>query len=286
MELQYEHPHGRLYLGDSAEWLASLDDASVDLVFADPPYNLKEEPWDKIGTQDEYIDWSICWIAQASRILKPSGSLYVCGKSEIIADLRRPAMKHFKHCRWLIWHYGDGINLFPSWTRSHQSIIRFAQKATPKFNIDDVRRPVKPRKRQEQESEPRYSGLRFKPPSHPLGAKPLDVICVPCHKQPAERTSHRTQKPEELVRKFVLASTDVGDLVIDPFSGSGTTAVVAEQLNRRWMACDINPEYNEWAVQRIESVKRMTQAEWIAYDREVARRRERGRLEKLVKTSA
>jgi site-specific DNA-methyltransferase (adenine-specific) len=89
-----------------------------------------------------------------------------------------------------------------------------------------------------------------------------------------EKTPHPTQKPEELVRKFVLASSNPGDLVIDPFSGSGTTLVVAEQLGRGWLGCDLNPEYNEWAVKRIQNVRRMTIEEWIEYDRQVAARRE------------
>jgi site-specific DNA-methyltransferase (adenine-specific) len=76
------------------------------------------------------------------------------------------------------------------------------------------------------------------------------------------------------LRKFVLASSNEDDLVIDPFSGSGTTAVVAEQLNRRWMGCDLDAQYNRWAIERIENVRRMTKDEWIAFDRKTAERRE------------
>ena len=69
-----------------------------------------------------------------------------------------------------------------------------------------------------------------------------------------EKTPHPTQKPEELLRKLILASSSEGDLVLDPFSGSGTTAVVASQLHRQWLACDENPEYNQWAAQRLDSI--------------------------------
>ena len=89
-QLQYEHPNGKLYQGNSIDWLASLDDASVDLVFADPPYNIKKADWDSFESQEHYIAWSIQWISQASRVLKPTGSLYVCGFSEILADLKHP----------------------------------------------------------------------------------------------------------------------------------------------------------------------------------------------------
>ena len=110
---------------------------------------------------------------------------------------------------------------------------------------------------------------------HPLGAKPKDVLEIPttCNGM-GEKTPHPTQKPEELVRRLVLAASNAGDLVIDPFSGSGTTAVVAEQLGRRWRACDLNPEYNAWAVERIENVHRKTVEEWIEFDRQNTARRE------------
>jgi len=282
-QLQYAHPNGRLYQGNSLDWLKSLDDTSVDLVFADPPYNIKKADWDNFDSQEKYIEWSIKWIEQASRVLKPTGSLYVCGFSEILADLKHPASKYFKHCRWLIWHYKNKANLGNDWGRSHESIIHFRKSDATKLNVDDVRTP--------------YGAHTLKYPSHPQagtsaygkgvdkqrdnwmphpkGAKPKDVIDIPttCNGM-CEKTPHPTQKHEELVRKFVLASSNESDLVIDPFSGSGTTAVVAEQLNRQWMACDLEPQYNQWAIERIESVRRISKDEWIAHDRKTAERRE------------
>ena len=85
-QLQYKHPNGFLYQGNSIEWLSSLDDASVDLVFADPPYNIKKADWDSFESQEKYIAWSMQWIAQASRVLKPTGSL-VCVR--FFGDTRR-----------------------------------------------------------------------------------------------------------------------------------------------------------------------------------------------------
>lgn len=282
-QLQYTHPHGQIYQGNSLDWLASLDSESVDLVFADPPYNIKKAEWDNFENQEKYIDWSIQWISQASRILKSTGSLYVCGFSEILADLKYSVSKYFKNCRWLIWHYKNKANLGSDWGRSHESIIHFRKSDQVKINIDDVRIP--------------YGAHTLKYPSHPQaetsaygkgktkknnnwtpnpkGAKPKDVIEIPttCNGM-GETTPHPTQKPEELLRKFILASSQEGDMIIDPFSGSGTTIVVAEQLNRRWMGCDLNIEYNNWAIQRLENVRRMTKEEWIAFDRKNSERRE------------
>jgi site-specific DNA-methyltransferase (adenine-specific) len=110
---------------------------------------------------------------------------------------------------------------------------------------------------------------------NPKGAKPKDVFDIPttCNGM-GEKTPHPTQKPEELLRRFVLASSCEGDLVIDPFSGSGTTLVVAEQMKRRWMGCDLSEAYNRWAVERLENVPDRSITEWVALDRKTAERRE------------
>jgi len=281
--LHYNHAHGNLYQGDSIEWLRSLEDETVDLIFADPPYNIKKAEWDNFESQEKYIEWSIEWIEQASRVLKPTGTMYVCGFSEILADIKHPAMRFFKSCRWIVWHYKNKANLGNDWGRSHESLIHFRKAEKVKLNIDDIRIP--------------YGAHTLKYPSHPQaetsqyakgntnkrdnwtpnskGAKPKDVIDIPttCNGM-GETTPHPTQKPEELVRKFVLASSNVGEMVLDPFSGSGTTLVVAEQLGRHWLGCDREAEYNMWAMDRIDNVRKMTVEDWIEYDRKTAERRE------------
>jgi len=282
-QVHYSHLHGQIYQGNAIDWLRSLETESTDLIFADPPYNIKKADWDNFENQAQYLEWSLQWIQEAARILKSTGSLYICGFSEILADIKYLAAKYFKGCRWLIWHYKNKANLGNDWGRSHESIIHFRKSNYVKINIDDVRIP--------------YSAHTLKYPSHPQattsaygkkatkkydhwtphpkGAKPKDVIEIPttCNGM-GETTPHPTQKPEELLRKLVLASSNEGDLVIDPFSGSGTTLVVAEQLNRYWMGCDLNMEYNDWAFNRIANVPRMTKEEWIFLDRKNAERRE------------
>jgi len=282
-QLQYEHPHGKLYQGDSIDWLKSLESESVALIFADPPYNIKKADWDNFEGQEQYIEWSLQWITEASRILKTTGSLYICGFSEILADLKHPASRHFKGCRWLIWHYKNKANLGSDWGRSHESMIHFRKSDKTKLNVDDVRitygaHTLKYPSHPQAETSAYGKGTTKKRDNwtpNPKGAKPKDVIEIPttCNGM-GETTAHPTQKPEELLRKFVLASSHEGELVIDPFSGSGTTVVVAEQLNRRWMGCDLNIEYNDWAFKRIENVRHMTKEEWIAFDRKNAERRE------------
>ncbi len=278
----YIRKNGLLFTDDSLQWLKTLCDDSVDLIFADPPYNIKKADWDTFDSQEEYIQWSMKWIAEAARILKPSGSLYVCGFSEILADLKHPAMKYFAGCKWLVWHYRNKANLGKDWGRSHESILHFRKSKKFSLNIDEIRipysehtlkYPVHPQAQSSQYANGKKTSSIWTP--NPLGAKPKDVFEIPttCNGM-GEKTKHPTQKPEELLRKLILASSNIDDIIVDPFSGSGTTLVVAEQLKRLWIGCEKNQEYNSWAINRIDHVMPRTIDQWIAFDRENSKRRE------------
>ncbi|MCL2772600.1 MAG: site-specific DNA-methyltransferase [Oscillospiraceae bacterium] len=279
-ELCYKN--GLLFTGDSLLWLKTIKDSSIDLVFADPPYNIKKADWDKFESQEEYINWSIKWIEEISRILKPTGSLYVCGFSEILADIKHPAMRYFAGCKWLIWNYRNKANLGNDWGRSHESILHLRKSKDYKMNIDNIRisygehtlrYPVHPQVETSQYSNDKNISHIWEP--NPLGAKPKDVFEIPtiCNGM-AEKTNHPTQKPEELLKKILLASSNAEDIILDPFSGSGTTIVTAEQLGRKWVACEMNPEYNMWAVNRINNIVYRSVDEWILFDKANAKRRE------------
>ena len=270
----YRLGNSTLFEGDSVEWLRSLAAESVDLIFADPPYNINKADWDKFESQEQYISWSINWIKEASRVLTKSGTLYICGFSEILSDLKYPSMKYFKTCKWLIWYYKNKANIGRDWGRSHESILHLRKNNQFTMNVDDVRIPYGrhslkyPFHPQAETSQFGNGGKRkdiWTP--HPLGAKPRDVLEVPttCNGM-SEKTPHPTQKPEELLRKLILASSNEGDIVLDPFSGSGTTLVVSEQLNRTWLGCELSPQYNKWAIQRLEHVTKKPRHEWIAFD--------------------
>ncbi|KAA8820494.1 restriction endonuclease subunit M [Bifidobacterium rousetti] len=272
-------PDGVLFLGDSIEWMKHIRDESVDMVFADPPYNIRKADWDDFGSQEQYIEWSMTWIEQASRILKPTGSLYICGFSEILADLKHPSMRYFASCRWLVWFYRNKANLGKDWGRSHESILHLRKKDFKHINYDSVRIPYGkhtlkyPDHPQADSSQYGRKGSHWTP--NPLGAKPKDVIEIPttCNGM-NEKTPHPTQKPEELLRKLVLAASNEGDVILDPFSGSGTTAVVASQLHRLWLACDENAEYNQWATERLDAIDHSrTIEQWMAFDRDNYERR-------------
>lgn len=280
-EMFYLHPNGALWLGDSIEWLRSLEDNSVDLAFADPPYNIKKADWDDFKTHAEYVDWSTNWIKEVFRVLKNTGTLYICGFSEILADLLAPSMKYFKSCRWIVWHYKNKANLGNDWGRSHESILHLRKTKDFTFNVDNVRIPYSehtlkypshPQADSSQYNKGKSKNHIWEP--NPKGAKPKDVLEIPttCNGM-HEKTPHPTQKPEELIRKIILASSNAGDLIIDPFMGSGTTAVCSEQLQRKWKGCDISTEYLGWAVNRIELVEDWTIEQWNQYDFENLKRR-------------
>ena len=277
----YKNKNNVLYEGNSIEWLKSIENETVDLIFADPPYNIKKADWDKFESQEKYIQWSMKWIEEAARVLKKTGTLYICGFSEILADLKHPSMEYFKGCKWLVWYYKNKANLGKDWGRSHESMLHLRKSKIFTMNINDIRIPygkhtLKYPSHPQAETSQYGNGEKrkdiWKP--HPLGAKPKDVIEVPttCNGM-EEKTPHPTQKPEELLRKLILASSNENDLVIDPFSGSGTTLVVAEQLGRRWFGCDLSHEYNQWAIERLENNIRRRKEEWIAFDRANENRR-------------
>ncbi|MDZ7960245.1 MAG: site-specific DNA-methyltransferase [Aulosira sp. DedQUE10] len=284
MKLFYSHENGQLWQGDAIEWLGSLDTESVDLVIADPPYNIKKAEWDNFASQQAYVEWSLTWIEQVSRILKPTGSFYICGFSEILADLKLPASRFFKGCRWLIWHYKNKANLSTDWGRSHESILHLRKSKYFYMDIENVRilygehtlkYPSHPQAITSQYANNHNKYSKTWNP-HSKGAKPRDVIEIPttCNGM-NEKTKHPTQKPEELIRKFILASSKRQDIVIDPFLGSGTTAVTAEQLGRKWLCCEINSEYLELALQRLKDANHMSDEEWFWFDRKNEERRKR-----------
>ncbi|MDR0548208.1 MAG: site-specific DNA-methyltransferase [Deltaproteobacteria bacterium] len=278
----YSHKNGLLFTADSIGWLESIKDETIDLVFADPPYNINKADWDKFDSQEEYVKWSIKWISQISRILKPTGSLFICGFSEILADLKLPSMKFFASCKWLVWSYKNKANLGNDWGRSHESILHLRKSKCFKLNIDDIRIPygahtLKYPSHPQAESSQYGNGLKSKEiwTPHHMGAKPKDVLEIPtiCNGM-REKTKHPTQKPEELLRTVLLAASNPADVALDPFSGSGTTLVVAEQLDRKWIGCDINSEYNDLAIDRLKTVLSRSVHYWIDFDNKNKKRRE------------
>jgi len=249
---------GKLYNLDVLEFFKMLPFRSIHLIFADPPYNIKKAEWDTFESQKKYIDWSLKWIKEAERVLHPTGSLYICGFSEILADIKWAASHLFKGCKWLVWYYRNKANLGNDWGRSHESLLHFRKSKKFIFNINEVRipynahtlrYPVRPQAKSSQYSNGKKEYV-WSP--NPDGAKPKDVFELPTLSNHSwEKTVHPTQKPIELVKKVILASSNQDSLIVDPFGGSGTTYAIAEALKRRWLGTEINMEYCEMIKERL-----------------------------------
>lgn len=259
VEPYFETKNGKLYKHDAIKFLKQLDTNSIDLIFADPPYNIKKAEWDTFSNQKEYVDWSMEWISEAHRVLKKTGSLYVCGFSEILADVKWAASHLFKGCKWLVWFYRNKANLGNDWGRSHESILHFRKSKEYIFNIDEVRIPynehtLKYPKRTQAESSQYSSGKKknYTWEPNPLGAKPKDVLEIPTISNGAwEKYPHLTQKPVELLRKIILSSSHSDSVILDPFGGSGTTFAVAEAYGRKWLGTELEQEYCDIIKKRL-----------------------------------
>jgi len=247
----FESNFGKLYNYDAIKYLKQLETNSIGLIFADPPYNINKAEWDTFSSQKEYVDWSMEWISEAHRVLKNTGSLYICGFSEILADIKWAAAHLFKGCKWLVWFYRNKANLGNDWGRSHESILHFRKSKSYIFNIDEIRIPYNehtlkyPKRTQAETSQ--YSNGKKKDYTwepNPLGAKPKDVLEIPTISNGAwEKYPHLTQKPVELLRKIILSSSNPDSTILDPFGGSGTTYAVAEAYNRNWLGTELELEY-------------------------------------------
>jgi len=242
---------GKLYNLDVLDFFKVLPSQSVHLIFADPPYNIKKAEWDTFESQKRYIEWSMKWIKEAERVLHPTGSLYICGFSEILADIKWAASHLFKGCKWLVWYYRNKANLGNDWGRSHESLLHFRKSRSFIFNIDEVRIPYNahtlryPTRPQAESSQYSNNGKKeYMWNPNPAGAKPRDVFELPTLSNHSwEKTPHPTQKPVELVKKIILASSNQDSLIVDPFGGSGTTFAAAEAFDRLWLGTELNPDY-------------------------------------------
>jgi DNA modification methylase len=222
----------RVVPGDALVELGKIADDSVDVVIADPPYNLGKDfgnNTDDHSFQD-YMAFSEAWLRDCRRILKASGTLYVFMGVRFISYLygildQRLGL-HFNS--WICWHYTQGLGKTKGLSPRHDDILMFTKSAAFKFNLDAIRIPQK----------------YYRERNNMRGANPGDVWKFShvhyCH---PNRQDHPTQKPEGLIERMVLASTNEGDVVVDPFAGSGTTPRVCQQLGRSCTAIEINPDF-------------------------------------------
>jgi len=236
-----------VYLGDCVEIMRRLPDKSVDLIFADPPFNIgiKYDVHNDNMPYEEYYKWSEKWIKEAFRLLKDNGTIYVAIGDEFAAEINLILKRTgFNFRNWIIWYYTFGQNQRKKFNRAHTHILYFTKdKANFKFNDKDIRVP--------SARQLIYNDKR----ANPIGKIPDDVwqfsrVCG-TFKERIEK--HPCQMPEDLLELVIKASSNEGDLVLDPFGGTGTTAVVAKKLKRNFITIEISKDYHNIILKRLDN---------------------------------
>lgn len=246
--------------GDATKELRKLPDSFAQAIIADPPYFnvLTAEKWDtQWKAMEEYLAWSTEWAAQCMRVLKDDGLCFIFGqpgkREHAFIHLMSELSRRFQFHDLLIWDRVVGYNeRRDSFTPAYEMVLVLRKGPTAKFNKGAVREPYSPEKIQTYLRDKRYKDPAARMKHLLAGKYATNLLRVPSLKGSSkEKCGHPSQKPIELISKLIVCSTDVGDVVLDPFLGSGTTAVVAQILGRRWLGIENNPLYVELASQRI-----------------------------------
>jgi site-specific DNA-methyltransferase (adenine-specific) len=240
--------------------LPQLPDRFVDLMFADPPYNLTKTFNDRRfrkTTVDQYAGWLDSWLSQTVRLLKPTASVYICGDWESSAAIHRVGEKYFIPRNRITWEREKGRGAKSNWKKCAEDIWFFTVSDDYHFDVDAVmlKRQViapytDPNGAPKDWEETDNGRFRLTHPSNLW-----TDLTVPYWSMP-ENTEHPTQKPEKLLAKIILASSRPGDLVFDPFNGSGTTTVVAKKLGRHYVGVELEDKYCCFAQKRLDLADR------------------------------
>lgn len=244
------------HLGDCIEIMSNIPSGKINLILTDPPYNASKgginlpdnktggayykvnEEWDKFDKYSDYLDFTRRWIKEADRILKDNGAIMICCSLHNIGEVMIVLKElNYKPLNIITWRKSNAMpNITKRMlTHSTEFIVWFAKKKDWTFNYDKMKK-------------------------YNYGKQLRDVWDFPsCQgterlKGNDGRASHPTQKPEKLFRRLIEMATNEEDMVLDPFVGSGTTAVVCEGLNRKWIGIDNNLEYIKIANERIKKI--------------------------------
>ncbi len=244
-----------IHLGDCINVLDKIDDKSCRLIFADPPYNMGKNFGnnnDKWESGADYADWCVKWIKKCIDKLTDDGSIMIMGHPRYASYLIPYLDKKLHYVNQIIYYYTDGMPEKKNFEKRYEVIMYYRKdKNNFVFNVDDVRVPLK----------------RYDKTSNPNGKNPNDVWQI--HRvrwNSKERVNtndgkiaHLAQKPIRLLRRIILATTNKEDLILDPFLGTGTTMTASKELSRKSIGIEINPEYANIALNRLQHTKKKTE---------------------------
>jgi site-specific DNA-methyltransferase (adenine-specific) len=256
-----------IHQGDCLKILPTLQSESAQIILADPPYNIGKDFGNDSDKQpmDEYLIWTDKWINECLRVLKPNGTMFIYGFSEILALILSRVPRNINR-RWLVWHYTNkNVPSLNFWQRSHESII-VLWKSDKVFHRDDVREAYTEGflngavGRERKATKGRFSNGEKTTTytAHPNGALPRDVIKIPALAGGAgakERVNHPTQKPLALCEKLLQSCKQPADAgyVLIPFAGSGSECVASKQLGLPYVGIELNEDYVALIRKRLEN---------------------------------
>lgn len=236
---------------DCLDYLSTLADESVDLVIADPPYfEIIKEDWDnQWASEQEYLNWCRRWTEECFRIMKPETCFYVWGttKQDTFIKYKLEVLNNIPQAQyqnWIIWSYDWGGRTKKKFPRKHEDILMYSKGDVFPFNADDIRIPYKMLK-----------NVRAEAQNNPLGKVPTDVWEKNNHTASREYVGwHSTQKPISLTERMIKAHTQPGDIVLDCFSGAGTTMIACANTGRSFQGCEFDAEYVEKSLERFKKL--------------------------------
>ena len=247
----------KILLGDSLKIMKTIPSKSVDLIFADPPYNLQlkdtlyrpdqttveavTQDWDKFNTYKEYDNFTEQWLKESKRILKKGGALWVIGSYHNILRVGTSIQNHgFWILNDIIWHKTNPMPNFRGtrFTNAHETLLWCTTSREAKYTFN-------------------YQNLKELNDGKQMRSDWYIPICSGKERlrETNNKRSHPTQKPEALMYRIILSSTNKGDIILDPFLGSGTTAVVTKKLQRNFIGIEQDKEYVSLAKKRLKQTK-------------------------------
>ncbi|MEH2113203.1 adenine-specific DNA-methyltransferase [Nostoc sp.] len=237
--------------GDALENLKHLESESINLIFADPPYNIGKnfdglvENW----SEEEFLSWTYQWIDECHRVLKPNGTFYLMNSTENMPYLDIKCRKNFYIKSRIVWNYdSSGVQAKNYFGSMYEPIIMLTKhEKNYTFNSDNIMVEAKTGAKRQ------LIDYRKEPP------QPYNTQKVPGNVwnfarvrfKMEEYENHPTQKPEALLERVILASSNIGDIVLDPFSGSFSTCAVAKRLERKSIGIEINEKYIKMGIRRL-----------------------------------
>ena len=236
----------KIVAGDCIEMLKKAKKPFADLIFADPPFNIgyKYDKYQDELKSEEYIAWTKEWISACKKVLKPHGSFFIAIGDDYAANVKTIAGELGLVMRnWIIWHYTFGQQTKNKFARAHTHIFYFVKNSQKYTFNEDTLRVISDRQKIYRDSR-----------ANPEGKMPDDVwdeyprLCGTFD----ERINFPCQMPESLLARIIRTCSNKGDWVLDPFSGSGTTAVVAHKINRNYTGIEISKEYVKESIVRIQ----------------------------------